>query len=367
MRFLLTVIAVIAIVNVSGQKSLLRSLDSLTDIYEKNGYSGVVRVANGDRLIFEKGYGSANIDKGIQNKPSTLFLTESVGKMFTATAIMQLVEKKKLYLNTSLKHLLPEVQIKGADKIQVHHLLNHTSGLESPWDHPDWNFKKQYTRSEIRKIIEEVPLAFDSAGTRMNYSNSGYILLSWIVERVSGMSFDRYLKKNIFIPSGMTVTRHLNDTLMPVNNGAQPYRIISSRTHFIMNEKIGFKASGAGGWLSDARDLQMFMSALSSGKLISLPSLKIMQTANHTKPSDNSWRFYGYGLDTYSSVVIPGVELYGHNGGGAGFNVDVFADANSNYIVSNCTNQFMDSRPNMQIISGYWLVSLWRKLINHWW
>ena len=89
------------------------------------------------------------------------------------------------------------------------------------------------------------------------------------------------------------------------------------------------------------------MSALSSGKLISLPSLKIMQTANHTKPSDNSWRFYGYGLDTYSSVVIPGVELYGHNGGGAGFNVDVFADANSNYIVSNCTNQFMDSRPIM--------------------
>jgi CubicO group peptidase (beta-lactamase class C family) len=347
MRLIILVIALWNTTILYAQSSLTRRLDSLTKVYEENGYNGVIRISKDNKLIYERGYGFANFDRHIRNKPSTLFLTESVGKMFTSAAILQLVEKDKLRLDASLSDLLPELNIKGADKILIHHLLNHTSGLESPWDHPDWNFKKQYSRNELKKIIEEVPLAFDIPGKQMNYSNSGFILLSWIVEKVSGLGFDEYLKKNIFIPSGMTITRHLDDTTMPEKIAAQPYRIISSKTRFIMKDKIGFKASGAGGWLSNAKDLQLFMSALTSGKLISKSMLEIMKTANHTKPADNSWHFYGYGLETYSSVVIPGVELFGHNGGGAGFNVDVFADENSDFIVSSCTNQFMDSRPIM--------------------
>ncbi|HET9747355.1 MAG TPA: serine hydrolase domain-containing protein [Chitinophagaceae bacterium] len=336
-----------------------RLLDSLTNVYEANGYHGVIRIAKGDQLIYEKAYGFANLEKKLLHTPSTLFKTESVGKMFTAVSIFQLIEQGKLSLDQNLKELLPDTRIKNSDKITLHHLLNHTSGLQSPWDHPQWQFKKAYTRSELRKIIEEVPLAFDSVGKEMYYSNSGYILLSFIVEKVSGLPFDEYYRQHIFLPLAMKDTRHLKDTVMPENTGAQPYRILSSIKYVRMEETVGPFASGAGGWISTAKDLQIFMSALHNGKLVKSSSLRTMVTANQTAPKDSVYRFYAYGLETYHNFLVPGTDIYGHNGGGAGFSVDAFADATSGYIITSCTNQYMNSRP---IIENYFRLVLHQSL-----
>jgi CubicO group peptidase (beta-lactamase class C family) len=328
-----------------AQTDLTRRLDSLTAAYEANGFHGVILVAKGDKVLYEKGYGLANFDKKIKNTPNTIFKTESVGKMFTATAILQLVESGKLRLDQTVKELLPDLKIKNADKITVNHLLRHTSGLQSPWDHPQWTFKKDFTRAELQKIIEEVPTAFDTPGKEMFYSNSGYVVLSWIVEKVSGQPFDQYYQEHIFSPLHMTATRHLNDTVMPISNGAQPYKILNSKRYLLAGETVGGKASGAGGWISTAHDLYNFMQGLSSGKLIKLQTWEIMRTANHTAPKDSQFRFYAYGLETYHNQLVPGADLFGHNGGGAGFSIDAFVDPVSGYIVTSCTNLFQNSRP----------------------
>lgn len=124
--------------------------------------------------------------------------------MFTVVSILQLVESGQLRLDQTVKELLPESQLKNADKITVHHLLNHTSGLKSPWDHPKWSFKKNYAQEEIVKLIEELPLAFDQPGKQMYYSNAGYTVLGWIIEKKTGLAFDQYFQKHLFSKLGMT-------------------------------------------------------------------------------------------------------------------------------------------------------------------
>jgi CubicO group peptidase (beta-lactamase class C family) len=328
-----------------SQPNLQNRFDSLTAAYEQNGYHGVILVAKGDQILYEKGYGYAHFDQKIKHTPATEFKTESVGKMFTATAILQLVEQNKLSLSQTVKELIPELKIANADKITVDHLLKHTSGLQSPWDHPEWRFKKDHSKAELMKIVEEVPLSFDTPGKEMHYSNSGYFVLGWIIEKVSGKPFDRYFQEAFFSKLGMTQTRHLNDTLMPVKTGAQPYRIISSKKFIPMTETVGPKASAAGEWLSTASDLYRFMLALNTGKLLKTETWETMKTANHSNPKDSVYRFYAYGLETYIHQLISGSKLYGHNGGGAGFSIDAFVDPVSGYIVASCTNLYQNSRP----------------------
>jgi CubicO group peptidase (beta-lactamase class C family) len=329
----------------SAQPDLKSRFDSLTKSYEQNGYHGVILVASKDKVLYESGYGYAHFEQKIKHTPETIFKTESVGKMFTATAVLQLVEQKKLSLAQTLKELLPELNVRNNDKITVEQLLKHTSGLQSPWDHPKWQFKKEYTKAELVKIVEEVPLAFDTPGKEMYYSNSGYFILGWVIEKITGLPYDTYFQQHIFSKLGMTATRHLNDTVMPVKLGAQPYQFISSKRYISMNKTVGPKSSAAGGWVSTARDLYRFMHGLSTGKLLQPQTLELMQTANGTAPKDSMYRFYAFGLETYKNQPIQGSMLYGHNGGGAGFSIDAFVDKETGYIVTSCTNLYQNSRP----------------------
>ncbi|RYZ54425.1 MAG: class A beta-lactamase-related serine hydrolase [Chitinophagaceae bacterium] len=327
------------------QASPQTRFDSLAKAYEQAGYHGVILVANKGTVLYEKGYGLANFENGTRHTPETVFKTESVGKMFTATAILQLVEKGKLQLTQTVRSLLPELAIRNSETITVEQLLKHTSGLQSPWDHPGWQFKKDYSRTELERIITEVPLAFDTPGKEMFYSNSGYYILGWIIEKLTGTAYDTYFQQQFFGPLKMHHTRHLNDTIMPAKGGAQPYQVISSKRYLPMGTTVGPKASPAGGWLSTAKDLYRFLLALSTGKLLQPKTLALMQTANGTVPKDSSFRFYAFGLETYQNQPIAGTALYGHNGGGAGFSIDAFVDKASGTIVTSCTNLYQNSRP----------------------
>jgi len=335
---------IIATKAATAQTGLARTFDSLTAIYEKNNFHGVILVAKGDNILYQKAYGYANFQKKIKHTPATEFKIESTGKMFTSTAVMQLIEQNKLKLTQTIAEILPELKIKNAEKITVHQLLTHTSGLQSPWDHPKWKFKQRYTKAQLVKIIEEVPMAFDTPGKEMYYSNSGYYILGWIIEKISGLAYDEYFKRNIFNKLGMTATRHLNDTVMS-DKGAQPYQVLSSKKYIVLDETVGPTASPAGGWISTAGDLHKFISGLSHGKLISMQTLEIMKTANNTNPGDSTYRYYAYGFETYINQVIPGAKIYGHNGGGAGFSVDAYFEPASDLIVISCTNLYQNSRP----------------------
>ena len=345
--FLLLLIITVSIIT-QAQSPIIKRLDSLTEAYAANGYHGVIRVAKDGNPLYEKGYGLANFEKKIPHSSSTVFKTESVGKMFTAVSILQLVEKGKLRLTQTVKELLPTLPLEKAEQITVHHLLNHTSGLQSPWDHRAYRFKTLYSRQQMEKIVCEVPRAFDSVGKEMYYSNSGYVLLSWIIEKITGEPFDEYFQKHVFSPAGMKNTRHLGDTLMPTINGAQPYRVFSSGKYIRMEQTLGAKAGGAGGWISTAEDLQLFLSALTRGTLLKPQSLEQLRTANGTTPDTKGRRCYAYGLEVYPDALVPGTDIFGHNGGGAGFSVDAFIDVRSGYTVTSCTNLYQNSRPIME-------------------
>lgn len=335
---------------VNAQAVNTTRFDSLTNAYQANGYHGVVLVAKGDQVLYEKAYGLANFEKKIPHQLTTEFKTESTGKMFTATAILQMVEKGKLKLSQTLQELLPELGIAKADKITVEQLLNHTSGLQSPWDHPQFSFKKDYTKEELVRIIKEVPRAYEEPGGPMFYSNSGYKILGWIIEKISGQPFDEYFKKNIFDVAGMKTIRHLGDTVMPEATGAQPYRVIHSAKYIRMDETLGRKAGTAGGWIAQTKDHYRFMLSLMENKLVSAATLQTMISGNGKAPKNPSYRYYAFGLETYFNTGVPGTLLVGHNGGGAGFSVDAYMDTASKLIVISFTNMYQDSR---RIMANY--------------
>ena len=360
MKAFLLALSLVATLHLSAQADLVKRFDSLTTVYEKAGYHGVVLVAKGDKVLYQDGYGLANFDKKIPHTTTTEFKTESVGKMFTATSIMQLVESGKLRLDQTVKELLPNLKVPNADKITVHHLLNHTSGLQSPWDHPQFAFKKVYSREAMQKIVEEVPAVFDTPGKEMYYSNSGYVILGWIIEKITGAPFDQYFQKHLFTPLGMTATRHLGDTVMPEKTGAQPYRVLSSRRYISMGETVGPQSSAAGGWISTAGDLHKFVAALYAHKLIKPETWKLMSTANGSAPKEGAYRYYAYGLETFVNQWVPDAAIYGHNGGGAGFSVDAYVEPASGYIVILCTNLYQNSRP---ISANYFKAALGKPLM----
>ncbi|HEX5653733.1 MAG TPA: serine hydrolase domain-containing protein, partial [Chitinophagaceae bacterium] len=341
-----------------AQKSLITRLDSLSAAYYQQNFQGVVLVARGDSILYQHAFGYADIDKKIPLRTTTLFKTESTGKMYTAAAIMQLLEKGKLGLQQTLEELLPGLPVKNAGKITVHHLLTHRSGLQSPWDHAAFSFKKVYSREELEKIIIDLPLAFEEPGKEMYYSNSGYILLGWIVEKISGLDFDDYLATHIFQPLQMVSIRHLNDTLMPPGE-AQPYRFLNSKKYIPFTQGIGPLASGAGGWIASARDLWRFMQGLDKGKIMSPQTRSIMFSANNSLPADSSFRFYAYGIENFVNQPIQGVSYLGHSGGGAGFSIDAILDPLTHTVIIFCSNTYTNPR---EISSNYMRMALGKPL-----
>lgn len=148
-----------------AQDKLTDRLERLASDYEKNNYHGVILIAKGDRVVFERAYGYANWEAKIRHTPQTRFKTESFGKMFTAVAIQQLVDACKLSLTSTVKDILPRLALKNAEKITIHQLLSHTSGLTDPWSHPKFEFGKNYARTDMERFILEAPRAFEQPGT----------------------------------------------------------------------------------------------------------------------------------------------------------------------------------------------------------
>lgn len=319
------------------------SWDSLTQAYRFNNIQGAILVARGDSILYNNAWGYADMDNHTKLRPNTLFKTESTGKMFTATAIMQLVELGQLSLQSTVREHLPLLPLKNAEKMTIHHLLTHTSGLASPWDASEYDFKRAYSRTEMEQIISDMPLVFDTPGKEMYYSNSGYIILSWIVEKITGISFDEYLASHFFTSRQMKTIRHLNDTVMPPGE-AQPYRFLNSKRYMLQNETVSPKANGAGGWIASATDLYHFMLGLDTDKFISPKTLLTMRTANGAMAIDSTFQGYAYGLEVFNNDPVNGVSYFGHSGGGGGFSIDAILDPVSHIIVIFCSNTYTNSR-----------------------
>src|SRR5437870_8391819 len=209
---LIFVFAVLA----AGLDSPIRAQDAITskvDDYikaemQRQHIPGLsLAVLKDGQIILAKGYGFANVEHHVSVKPETIFQSGSMGKQFTATAVMMLVEERKIGLDDPVTKYLKDAPATW-NRISVRQLLSHTAGLT---DYPEtFNFRADYTEDQLLKIIFSIPLAF-APGTKWSYSNLGYATLGILIHKVTGEFYGDFLQQRIFDPLGMRTTRIINE------------------------------------------------------------------------------------------------------------------------------------------------------------
>lgn len=276
----------------------------------------------------------ADYDNKIPNTPQTSFQIGSVTKQFTATAILMLKEKGLLDIQDTIDKYIPDYP--DGNKIKIYNLLNHTSGIPEHLkfvDREQWmEGKHTYTMKELIKLFKYKPFDFEP-GTNFNYSNSNYILLGYIIEKVSGMSYEDYINNNIFKPLKMEQTGMLSwrDTAKEMASGYLKIESESATKSFIMEPTL---ESAAGEIYSTVEDLLKWNNNLCSGKLIDESSLKEMFT-----PYMNN---YGYG---WFVKKINEDNIVFHGGGVPGYTAHIARNIDKGYVAIILSNKQYDEYP----------------------
>ncbi|ETI69967.1 serine hydrolase domain-containing protein [Neobacillus vireti] len=230
-----------------------------------NYFNGVVLVGYKGEVLLKKGYGFSSFQYDIPNTPTTKFRIGSLTKAFTALAILKLHAKGALDLDDSINRILPDYP--NGSLITVRHLLNHSSGIANFTSTPDYWTNMMRLPANSREVIDAfkiMPLEFDP-GTEMNYSNSGYLLLTAIIEKVSGMAFADFLQKEIFDELGLANTGVDNGRTI-IKSLAQGHTVWEKVIH---TEYIDMSFPlGAYGMFSTALDLYRWCQALIGKSLI---------------------------------------------------------------------------------------------------
>jgi D-alanyl-D-alanine carboxypeptidase len=291
----------------------------------RDSFSGVVLVAKGDRVVFHKAYGNAEKNFCGPNKLDTKFNLGSMNKMFTSVAIAQLVQAGKLSYEDTLANVLPEYPNKEiAQKITIHNLLTHTSGLGDFFKEEFFKNREKYVAlKDYFPIFASDPLQFEP-GKSWSYSNAAFIVLGVVVEKVSGQDYFDYVREHIYKPAGMSDSDSFmrNDIVSNLSYGY---------TRFGANDQLGIeprkinwmelpiRGSSAGGGYSTAPDLLKFVQALRGYKLLSKElTEKVTSAKVDTRFSPNIK--YGYG---FMEEQMSGHIVRGHGGGAPGINSDL--------------------------------------------
>lgn len=262
-------------------------------------FSGVISIVERGKPVFQKAYGYRDRANELENRLDTRFETASAGKTFVAAAVLQLIEEGRLSFQTTLGEVL-DFDLKAIDpEVTVYELLTHTSGIPDYFDeYVMENYEDLWTdvpNYRIRTSKDLLPLFIDKPmmyerGERFHYNNSGYVMLGLVLEAVTKMSFDDYLKEKIFDPTNMKDTGYFELDRLP-SRCAYAYIYDKKRGDYRSNiYSIDVKGTGAGGAFTTAADVESFWNALSSGVLISRDMLQEM-----SKPQGKA-SFYGYGL-----------------------------------------------------------------------
>jgi D-alanyl-D-alanine carboxypeptidase len=282
-------------------------------------HSGAVLLAKGDSVLLHKAWGLAHSISNTPNLTNMLYGTASVGKMFTAVAIAQLHQARKIeYTDTIAQHLPDYPNEEAAHKVQIRHLLAHTGGLGDPFDSPKLANSKHYQRqADYFETFADKPPAFEP-GARHEYSNGGYIVLAAVVEKISGLPFAEYLRKNIFEPAGMRSTG-----LTPLSK-TLPTSVPHAVT--VLDDPLGLKGpqpkstdkaaqdgAGMGGWTSTTEDLFKFARALRTHKLLHATNTADITSGkvSFIPPPMNVKYCYGF-----YEMPIGQDRMIGHSGGG---------------------------------------------------
>ncbi len=319
---LLVVAGCAAQTGVTSQALATRVDEYVNGLVKQNRFSGAILLARDGRVLLSKGYGMANLEDETPNTPQTKFRLGSLTKQFTAAAILLLQERGKLSVQDAVCKYVENCPA-AWQAITVHHLLTHTSGIPNMTSFPEFQKAKFFPMTPLESIAMFKDKALEFApGEKFNYSNSGYILLGYIVERAAGKPYADFLRENIFQPLGMKST-DLDTNSAIVKNRAAGYTrgpggIINAQ---YIDMTIPYSA---GAMYSTVEDLYLWDRALYGEKLISKKSLEAM-----TAPFKDG---YAYGIGIGEQY---GLKTIAHGGGIEGFSTFLtrFTDGDGTIIV----------------------------------
>ncbi len=230
-------------------------------------------VVSKGKIVLAEGFGLANVELQVPVKPETVFQSGSVGKQFTATAVMMLVEEGKIGLDDPLTKYFSDAPATWKE-VTVRELLSHTAGFG---DYPkDFNFRKDWTEEEELKLIEGTPLAY-APGSKWEYSNLGYVTIGILIHRVTGEFYGDFLQRRIFQPLGMQSTRIISEADI-VPNRAAGYRLVKGQLKNQEWVAPMVNTTADGSLYFTILDLAKWDAALYTERLLKQSSLDLMWT-----------------------------------------------------------------------------------------
>jgi CubicO group peptidase (beta-lactamase class C family) len=269
-------------------------------------------IRNG-QIVLAKGYGFANVEHQVPVKPETIFQSGSVGKQFTATAVMMLVEEGKIGLDDKINKYFTDAPASWQN-ITVRQLLTHTAGTT---DYPsDFDFRRDYAEEDLYKRAQAIPLAFEP-GEKWSYSNLGYVMLGILIHKVTGKFYGDFLQERIFKPLGMNTARIISEADV-IPNRAAGYRIVRGelKNQDWVSPSVNTTADGA--LYLTVYDMAKWDAALYGEKLLKKSSLDQMWT--RVKLNNGKTENYGFG---WSLDEVRGHRNIEHGGSWQGFKAHI--------------------------------------------
>jgi len=318
----------------------------LNRICDRDLFSGTVLIARDDDVLLTHACGEASKRFHVPNRLDTKFNLGSMNKMFTSVAIMQLVERGVLSLDDPISEYVDESWLPRTttERITVHHLLTHTSGLGSYFNDTYWQSSRENFREldDYQPLVKTETLAFEP-GAEFRYSNTGMFLLGVVIESATGENYFDYIREHIYAPAGM-IGSDSYDMDMPVENLAIGYDPSPGSEYGYENNlyKHVIRGGPAGGGFSTVEDLYRFARALTSEKLLSKASLERMW-------EDHAGADYGYGFSVADGALG---RMVGHGGGFPGLNSNLDIMLDRGYVVAVMSNYGSAATPVATRING---------------
>ncbi len=319
-------------------------LDAIASSYYPAAEPGAaVLVMKDGEILLRKGYGLADLEQGIPIEPDMVFRIGSVTKQFTAAAILLLEEEGKLSVEDDLREHLPDYPGSGRS-ITIAQLLTHTSGIRSYTDMPDFGkrMREDMSVEEIITLFRDEPLGFEP-GEKYAYNNSGYVLLGAIIEKVSGKTYEAYLREKIFEPLGMSQTYYGSSSRI-IPKRAQGYDSVNAEFENARYLSMSVPYA-AGSLLSTVDDLTKWDRALYGTGLLSQASLDKWWKPFLLANGESIHYGYGWSISSYE-----GHWVVGHGGGINGFSCHLLRMPEDGVFVTVLTNK-NDEKANPALVA----------------
>ncbi|MBS1933014.1 MAG: beta-lactamase family protein [Bacteroidetes bacterium] len=324
--------------SISFSQTPIQKIDALLNkIYKPNEPAIAIAIQQNGKTIFEKGYGLSNLETKTKNTTTTNFNIGSLTKQFTAFSILQLASKNKLSLSDKLIKFFPDFNTKPGNIITVQELLTHSSGIIDHYAFVDTNVVKHATDIDVLNAVKNIDSTYFTPRTQYRYSNTAYCLLAMIIEKLSGMSYPEYIKKNIFTPLAMNNSK-VFQVKANILSRAYGYDTVQNNFHRLdADDAIFFSTEGDGGIYTSVTDYLKWFNSLQTGKLLNKEWIAKARSPQFPVDKKNNLS-YGYGWFVHPSDRPGQTNVY-HTGSNGGFRAISFSIPSKKYLIIILSNR----------------------------